>query len=227
LSNTVEEARTPKSPRSILDGLYAFPPNRETLGGTSYLIVENTGNILVDCPALEETYLNFLAEKGVHRWFFTHRGGHGQGIDRFLARLQCEILIQEQEAYLLPDTKVTAFGREVSPSETCQAFWTPGHSPGSSCLYWNRHGGVLFTGRHLLPDTTGKPLPLHTAKTFHWPRQLRSVSAILDRYTPETLRYLCPGANTGFLRGQGCIDNTYSQLQSLDLASLTATPLIS
>ncbi|WP_422662029.1 MBL fold metallo-hydrolase [Pannus brasiliensis] len=213
-------ARTPKPPRSIVEGLYAFPPNRETLGGTSYLIVENSGNILVDCPPLEDTYLAFLMDRGVRWWVFTHRGGHGKSIERLRKRLDCEILIQEQEAYLLPDTELTAFGREFSLSENCQAFWTPGHSPGSACLYWNRHGGVLLTGRHLLPDTDGNPVPLRTAKTFHWPRQLRSIETILNRYTPETLHYLCPGANTGFLRGRGWIDNAHARLRSLDLGSL-------
>ncbi|MDJ0560403.1 MAG: MBL fold metallo-hydrolase, partial [Microcystis sp. M53599_WE4] len=99
-------------------------------------------------------------------------------------------------------------------SPTCSCFWTPGHSPGSSCLYWQRHGGVLFTGRHLLPDTKGQPRPLQTAKTFHWPRQLRSQKIILDRFSPETLSYLCPGANTGFLRGRGIIDRAYEKISA-------------
>jgi glyoxylase-like metal-dependent hydrolase (beta-lactamase superfamily II) len=159
-------------------------------------------------------------ERGVRYWFFTHRGGHGKRVASWRSLLNCEIVIQEQEAYLLPDTETTAFEREITLSETLSGFWTPGHSPGSSCLYWNRHGGVLFTGRHLLPDTAGNPLPLHTAKTFHWPRQVRNVRAILDRYTPETLRHLCPGANTGFLRGRGTIDNAYQRIQAIDLDSL-------
>jgi glyoxylase-like metal-dependent hydrolase (beta-lactamase superfamily II) len=219
-----EGLKTPKPPRSILEGLYAFPPSRETLGGTSYLIVENTGNILVDCPALAESHLAFLLEKGVRWLFLTHRGGHGKRIDHLQSLIECEILLQEQEAYLLPDTKLTVFQREVRLSDRADAFWTAGHSPGSSCLYWNRHGGVLFTGRHLLPDSQGQPVPLHTAKTFHWPRQLRAVEEILDRYTPRTLHYLCPGAHTGFLRGKGLIDHAYPQLQSLDLESLRGLP---
>jgi glyoxylase-like metal-dependent hydrolase (beta-lactamase superfamily II) len=209
----LEVTKTAKPPRLILEGLYAFPPSRETLGGTSYLIVENTGNILVDCPSLEDANQNFLLETGVRYLFLTHRGGHSQQIDRLQSLLDCEIILQEQEAYLLPERPITVFQQQINLSNSCYAFWTPGHSPGSACLYWNRHGGVLFTGRQLLPDSQGQPKPLQTPKTFHWPRQLRSLQSILDRFTPATLSYLCPGANTGFLRGKGILDNAYHQIR--------------
>jgi glyoxylase-like metal-dependent hydrolase (beta-lactamase superfamily II) len=212
-SPSLEAGKISKPPRSILEGLYAFSPNRETLGGTSYLIVENTGNILVDCPSLEDSYGDFLREKGVRYLFLSHRGGHSKQVDRLQSLLDCEIIVQEQEAYLLPHRQITVFQQEIELSPTCYGFWTPGHSPGSACLYWNSHGGVLFTGRHLLADTQGQPKPLHTPKTFHWPRQLRSCQAILDRFSPETLSYLCPGANTGFLRGRGIIDNAYDRIK--------------
>jgi hypothetical protein len=35
---------------------------------------------------------------------------------------------------------------------------------------------------------------------------------LLERFTPETLQYICPGANTGFLRGKRVIDNAYERL---------------
>jgi glyoxylase-like metal-dependent hydrolase (beta-lactamase superfamily II) len=197
------ESRQPKPPRQILDGLFSFHPNRETLGGTSYLIVENTGNILVDCPAWDSYNQQFLHQKGVRWLFLTHRGGIGKQALHIQTTLGCEVVIQEQEAYLLPEVKVTPFEREFFLSPTCYGLWTPGHTPGSSCLYWNHHGGVLFTGRHLLPNPEGILTPLRTAKTFHWLRQLRSVELLRDRFSSETLTYVCPGANIGFLRGRG------------------------
>jgi glyoxylase-like metal-dependent hydrolase (beta-lactamase superfamily II) len=214
-------ARATKSPRDILEGLFAFPPNRETLGGTSYFIVEKAGNILVDCPPSEREYEQFLLEKGGVRWLFlTHRGGIGKNVKQMQAVFGCEVLIQEQEAYLLPEVKVTRFEREFDLNSSCSAIWTPGHSPGSSCLYWNRHGGVLFCGRHLLPDQTGTIAPLRGAKTFHWFRQLQSVKNLRDRFNDRTLQYICPGANTGFLRGKGTIDMAYQHLAQLDLEQL-------
>ncbi|EDX71729.1 hypothetical protein MC7420_2395 [Coleofasciculus chthonoplastes PCC 7420] len=54
------------------------------------------------------------------------------------------------------------------------------------------------------------------SKTFHWQRQLRSLQFLLDRFTPDTLSYLCPGANTGALRGKGAIDQAYKHLSQID-----------
>jgi glyoxylase-like metal-dependent hydrolase (beta-lactamase superfamily II) len=129
-------------------------------------------------------------------------------------------LIQEQEAYLLPEVPVTSFGADFSFARHFSAIWTPGHSPGSSCLYWDCQGGILFSGRHLLPNQEGKLVPQRTAKTFHWFRQLDGVAKLRYRFSDETLNYLCPGANTGFLRDKGMIDLAYHHLVELDLNSL-------
>jgi glyoxylase-like metal-dependent hydrolase (beta-lactamase superfamily II) len=216
-----------KPPRFVLDTIFAFPPNRDTLGGTAYLIVENTGNLLIDCPAWNETNEQFLRDKGgVSLLFLTHRGGIGKARD-IQEAMGCNILIQEQEAYLLPGLNVTSFQYELTLSPSCSAIWTPGHSPGSSCVYDSRVGGVLFSGRHLLPNQQGEPVPLYTSKTFHWRRQIHSVKSLIERFTPETLNSLCPGSNTGALRGKGAIDDTYHRLIKLNLeALLNSEPLL-
>lgn len=231
-----------KLPRPVLDPIFAFPPNRDTLGGTAYLIVENLTaqnlgtqgdgkidqvsltpyldgavNILIDCPAWNQTNAEFLRQLGgVSVLLITHRGGIGR-VREIQETLGCKILIQEQEAYLLPGLDLITFADEFTLSPSCQAIWTPGHSPGSACLYYNFAGGVLFSGRHLLPNPQGELLPLRTAKTFHWRRQIQNVQFLINRFTPETLNYICPGANTGFLRGQGVIDRAYARLIQLDL----------
>ncbi|WP_413175568.1 MBL fold metallo-hydrolase [Anabaena azotica] len=207
--------------------IFAFPPNRDTLGGTSYLIVRSEGNILIDCPAPEQINEDFWEclpqvngkQAGVRWLFITHRGAIGKTAEIQQA-LGCEIVIQEQEAYLLPGLTVTTFGQEFNLDATTQIIWTPGHSPGSSCLYYREFGGVLFSGRHLVPNLQGEPIPFRTAKTFHWPRQIKSTQALCDRFTPETLQYICPGANIGFLRGKRIIDQAYQKLTSLDLDAL-------
>lgn len=214
-----QTSRSPKPPHNIWDNVFAFPPNRDTLGGTAYFIVENEGNILIDCPAWDETNQNFLCSLGgVRSLFLTHRGAISKTkeIQEFF---NCDILIQEQEAYLLPGLRVTTFEQEFTLSPLTQAIWTSGHSPGSACLYYHQ-GRVLFSGRHLLPNQQGEPVPLRTVKTFHWHRQIKSVQFLLDRFTPETLQYICPGANTGFLRGKRAIAQAYEQLANLDLTDL-------
>ncbi|GET35857.1 MBL fold metallo-hydrolase [Microseira wollei] len=211
----------PKPARAVFDNIFAFPPNRETLGATAYFIVKNDVNILLDCPAPDEENQLFLQERGGVRWLFiTHRGGIGKHVKEIQQTFGCEILIQEQEAYLLPGLTVTTFQKEFTLSPTSQVIWTPGHSPGSSCLYDGESGGVLFTGRHLLPNRQGNPVPLRTSKTFHWRRQINSVNMLREVFSSETLQYICPGANTGFLRGKGAIAKAYDKLAQLNLDAL-------
>lgn len=203
-----QEIHLAKLPQVVLPDIFAFPPNRDTLGATAYLILEKDHNILIDAPAWNETNQGFIQEHGGIKWLYlTHRGAIGQALTIQKAT-GCTILIQEQEAYLLPEATVTSFADAVQLTPHCQGLWTPGHSPGSSCLYYARHGGVLFTGRHLLPDQLGHPVPLRTAKTFHWQRQLKSLHLLQQRFTSANLAYILPGANIGLLHGQKSIHFT-------------------
>ena len=218
--NNVSPGNT-KSPRQILPGIFAFAPNRDTLGATSYLIVDKSGNVLLDCPSWNENNQKFLqSQGGVSSMAISHRGGIGKQVMAMQQALGCPVIVQEQEAYLLPEVEVTPVRDNYAVSSSLELIWTSGHSPGSSCLYYRQHGGVLFSGRHLLPKSQTEILPLRTAKTFHWWRQLNNVAKLRDRFTGETLKYILPGANTGYLRGKGYIDNAYAQLSALDLAQL-------
>ena len=216
-----------KSPRLVLPGIFAFAPNRDTLGATSYFIVNKIGNILLDCPAPNQTNQEFIqAQGGVNSLAITHRGSIGKSVLEMQRTLNCQVIMQEQESYLLPEVEVTSFANNLSIGEDLELIWTCGHSPGSSCLYTSQQGGILFTGRHLLPKSQTEIVPLRTAKTFHWGRQLNSIKLLRDRFDADTLKYILPGANTGYLRGQGYIDNAYAQLSALDLAALRSTQII-
>ncbi|NEQ50187.1 MAG: MBL fold metallo-hydrolase [Leptolyngbya sp. SIO3F4] len=222
---------TTKLPQPVFDAnlnIYAFSPNRETLGGTAYLLVTASdddinvkGNILVDCPAWNDANLDFLVQQGGVKWLIiTHRGGSSHVHD-WQSKLNCDVVLQEQEAYLLPQVNTQTFHREQVLTSHHRLLWTPGHSPGSICLYYSAHGGMLFTGRHILPTRQGGAAPLRVSKTFHWPRQLKHIQCLLDEFTPQTLSYICPGANTGFLRGKRYIEKAYDKLTDLDLKELS------
>ncbi|MEM7065982.1 MAG: MBL fold metallo-hydrolase [Cyanobacteria bacterium P01_B01_bin.77] len=210
--------------------VYSFSPNRETLGGTAYLILHTPApdaltrnNILIDCPAWTEANLDFIAQQGGVQWLIiTHRGGSSRVRD-WQSRFECEVVLQEQEAYLLPQVETRSFHRDLVLTPYHRLVWTPGHSPGSLCLYSSDQGGILFTGRHLLPTRQGGAAPLKASKTFHWPRQLQSIQRLLDEFNAENLSYLCPGANIGFLRGQRSIEQAYDKLASLDFQALAKT----
>lgn len=202
------------------------------MGGTAYFIVEkdSTGspaNLLIDAPADEPALLQFIADRGgVRHWAITHRGASGAA-KSLQAAWQCDVLVQEQEAYLLPDLpQLVTYQDHYALGNYGEILWTPGYSPGSACVYLAQHGGVLFTGRHLLPNRDGQLQPLRFSKTFHWPRQLRQVERLQTRFTADTLSYACPAANTGFLRGQRLVKAAYSQLQAIDTAQLTDQPVL-
>lgn len=216
-----------RPPRLVFETIFAFAPNRDIMGGTAYLLQHEAGNILIDTPSWDAEVQSFLTSKGGVRWLFlTHRGGMGK-VKEIQQGFQCEVLVQEQEAYLLPGLSVTTFQQEFELNPQTTAIWTAGHSPGSACLYYQGYGGVLFTGRHLLPNAQGLPMPLRISKTFHWPRQLQNIVKLRDRFTPETLSTICPGANTGFLRGQRSIDRAYDKLAQIDLdACVAIQPLL-
>ncbi|MGI0492154.1 MBL fold metallo-hydrolase [Alkalinema pantanalense CENA528] len=219
-----------KAPRPVLPEqalphpIYAFTPNRDTLGGTAYLIVHPAGNLLIDSPAWDEVTQSFLQSQGGVRWLFlTHRGAMGK-VREIQEALHCDVIVQEQEAYLLPKVKVTPFQQTFEFPTGDRAIWTSGHSPGSACLYHPAGGGILFSGRHLLPDRHQKPAPLRTSKTFHWPRQLRNIQTLIKKFSPETLAWICPGASTGYLRGATAIGQAYSALTALDFSTLQQMP---
>jgi glyoxylase-like metal-dependent hydrolase (beta-lactamase superfamily II) len=207
-------AAASKLPKQILPDVWAFPPNRDTLGGTAYLLATPSGNIAIDACAWNDVDRTFIQDcGGLDRTIVTHRGGIGSAA-AIVAATGCQLLIHEREAYLLPDTPTIAFQEEYRLDDETQIIWTPGHSPGSSCVYTSRHGGILFTGRHLLPDGNGNIAPLQLAKTFHWQRQQRSVIKLADRLASLPLAYICPGANTGLLRGEGIMSAGKSLLEA-------------
>jgi glyoxylase-like metal-dependent hydrolase (beta-lactamase superfamily II) len=199
--------------RPILPGLFAFRPNRATLGGTAYFIQAQgeQPSLLIDSPAYSQENLDFLeAQGGVALMFITHRGAIGE-TKKFHQHFGCTVVLQEQEAYLVDIPRLQTFEKSWSLG-SYEALWTPGHSPGSSCLRWSAPGGVVFSGRHLLPDARGYPAPLKTQKTFHWPRQIQQVQALLDQW-PD-FYYLCPGAGTGLLRGKGLVEEAHSKVSA-------------
>ena len=104
------------------------------------------------------------------------------------------VLIQEQEAYLLPGIKALGSFKEgyrtVSGVET---LWTPGPTPGSCVIYAPYPQNVLFCGR-LLTSVGFDNLPsLRSKKTFHWTTQKKSIEKLLNWIPLDPLPSLALG----------------------------------
>ncbi|MCP9886791.1 MBL fold metallo-hydrolase [Cyanobium sp. ATX 6A2] len=221
-----------RPPQQVRRGLWLFAPNRDTGGGSSWLVEAaalgcdgpggdglGAGDLLIDCPAWNQANRDWLRRRSGHGTIvFTSREGHGR-CRRFQEALGWDVLVQEQEAYLLPGVeRVSSFAAEHSLAPGVRLLWTPGPTPGS-CVLHLAVGELdgLFCGRLLQPVAPGRLQPLATARTFHWPRQIRSLERLrlwLPAGSPDWIA--CAGG-LGALRGEKLVEGGAGLLAALDL----------
>jgi glyoxylase-like metal-dependent hydrolase (beta-lactamase superfamily II) len=226
-----------------MPGVWHFAPNSDTGGGSSWLLESGAGPLLIDAPALSQANLDFLEGK-IRRlgegsggdqphttgWIlFTGRAGHGRA--RHWQRwLGWPVLVQEQEAYLLPGVeRVATFSETHQLAEGVRLLWTPGPSPGACVIHvsnglWG-NADLLCCGRLLVPVACRALAPLRRRGTFHWPRQLRSVKRLREWLMGEGPEWIATGAPTGGLRGQPLVGNGVRLLAELDLDALADAPV--
>ena len=193
-----------RPPQQLRDDLWLFPPNRDCQGGSSWWLAAEPEPVLIDCPPLTEatlTALRELAGDRTPRILLTSREGHGR-LRRLQERFGWPVLVQEQEAYLLPNVApLNTFAEEHSTSSGLRLLWTPGPTPGS-CVVHAPSADLLFCGRLLTPFGPGQLGPMRHGRTFHWPRQLASLERLRGWLPPEARPVLASGAGLGALRGE-------------------------
>jgi glyoxylase-like metal-dependent hydrolase (beta-lactamase superfamily II) len=224
-----------RPPQPVLPGLWLFAPNRDSQGGTSWWLELAALDLLIDVPALSEANLAFLRERAGRRgsaapppWIvLTGREGHGR-CRRLQQALGWPVLVQEQEAYLLPGVQpLQPFGAEHTLAEGVRLLWTPGPSPGACVLHaCEGAGGVdgLFCGRLLVPVAPGRLAPLISRRTFHGPRQWRSLAHLRAWLPAGSPDWIASGAGLGALRGEKLVGGGAALLADLDRQALAADP---
>ena len=199
---TALEAGRP--PQQLRQDLWLFPPNKDCQGGSSWWLEAEPEPVLIDCPPLTQaslTALQELAGSRSPRILLTSREGHGR-LRRVQERLGWPVLVQEQEAYLLPNVSpLDTFAADHATISGLQMLWTPGPTPGS-CVIYAPSAELLFCGRLLTPLAPGRLGPLRHGRTFHWPRQLASLERLRAWLPPEARPALASGAGLGALRGE-------------------------
>ncbi len=215
-----------RPPRQLREQMWLFAPNRHTMGGSSWLVqgdqARGEPDLLVDAPALTAANRDVLAQRraavGVDGGLIvlTSREGHGQ-TRQLQELLGWPVLVQEQEAYLLPGVeRLRTFGRQLEPAPGLALLWTPGPTPGSCVLHLRRAtDDGLFCGRLLVPVAAGALAPLRTARTFHWQRQLASLQQLLGWLPVDSPAWIATGAGLGALRGQPLVSDGAQQLKTL------------
>lgn len=190
------------------------------------------GDLLIDCPPDTEASVHVLQERAKRSpgWIvLLGRDGHGH-CRRVRDLLGWPVLVQEQEAHLLPGVEgLMSFGAEHRLLDGLQLLWTPGPSPGAAVLHVR--GGVagsvdgLFCGRLLAPVAARQLAPLPTPRGFHWPRHRRSVTALVEWLPPGSPDWIASGAGLGALRGEALVPEGASLLAALAAADPAAEGL--
>ena len=219
-----------RPPQLVREGLWLFAPNRDTQGGSAWWLecsaLEGVG-LLIDAPALTVANLTFLQEHGPGRIVLTGREGHGR-TRRLQEALGWPVLVQEQEAYLLPGVQgLDCFGHTLELAVGLRLLWTPGPTPGACVLLseaTDPADSLLFCGRLISPLAPGAAAALPSSRSFHRGRWLRSLERLKDWLPPAMPGWLASGAGLGALRGDKLIGPGRAVLEQLDGTGLLSTP---
>ena len=193
-----------RPPQQLRQNLWLFPPNRDCQGGSAWWLDADPEPVLIDCPPLTQATLTALKELAGDRQpriLLTSREGHGR-LRRLQERFGWPVLVQEQEAYLLPNVDpLDTFADEHTTVGELRLLWTPGPTPGS-CVVHAPDADLLFCGRLLTPLGPEQLGPLRHGRTFHWPRQLASLERLRGWLPSDASPALASGAGLGALRGE-------------------------
>jgi glyoxylase-like metal-dependent hydrolase (beta-lactamase superfamily II) len=172
----VGTVRRPLPPKKVLSGIFAFPPNPDSFGGISYLVKGEHQNFLVDVPEYIGENISFIEHTGPPEFvFLTHRDDVADA-EMFREKFGARLIIHESERYAVNNPDVTF--RETHKLDDAIIIHTPGHSPGSSSLYYP-NARVIFTGDHITADR-GKPVAEDFSWTYNYGLQIKSARKLLD-----------------------------------------------
>jgi glyoxylase-like metal-dependent hydrolase (beta-lactamase superfamily II) len=208
----------------VRSDLWLFAPNRDNQGGSAWFLEHSDRDLLIDVPALTEANLAYLQHRSrPGQIVLTGRDGHGR-CRALQEALGWPVLVQEQEAFLLPGVKaLETFGFEHALAPGLRLLWTPGPSPGACVLHafgadagGADDGGGLFCGRLLVPVAPGRLEPRRSRRTFHWPRQIASLRALRAWLPAGTPGWIASGAGLGALRGESLVGSGEALLADLE-----------
>ncbi len=189
-------------PYQVREGIWAFPSNKATNGGTAWWLDCEKESVLIDCPPLTSQTIEALGELAGDRGgriLLTSRQGHGK-IFEIQEKLGWSVVVQEEEAYLLPDLNgLESFSEQYLSPSGMRMLWTPGLTPGSSVVYAPSPWNVLFCGRLLIPVNFDRLAYFSNQNTFHFSLQQKSIKKMLSWLPSDSKPALASGASLGAL----------------------------
>ena len=125
----------------------------------AYLLVcpHTNESIVIDTPAGAENLIEVAEKTNVKAVLITHNHlDHIQGFSLVTQALPAPVAIGQPDAHALPaqaDFYLEDGQYVTAGTVSLKAIFTPGHTPGSTCLHVGRH---VFTGDTLFPGGPGK-----------------------------------------------------------------------
>ena len=181
-----------------------FPPNETCNGGTSWWLQSDPEPVLIDCPPLTKDIVQFLrklSSNSLPRIILTNREAHGR-VTELHSQLGWPVLVQDQEAYLLPGIKkLETFSESYQTVAGLRLLWTPGPTPGSCVVLAPSPWNVLFCGRLLIPTKLDQLKPFRTRTTFHWTRYQKSLQKLRQWIPWEQRPLLASGVSNSNNQG--------------------------
>jgi glyoxylase-like metal-dependent hydrolase (beta-lactamase superfamily II)/ferredoxin len=169
-------------PEPIEGGVYFCGfTSADSYGASSYLIVRQAGNVLVDSPRAAEPLMRRVESLGGVRFMFLSHADDVADHQRWHDRFGCTRILHEGD--IGRGTKGVEWvlrGGETAPIDRgLLAVPVPGHTAGSTALLYDET--FLFTGDHLWWSPNYERL--HASRGvcwYSWPEQLRSLARLQD-----------------------------------------------
>jgi glyoxylase-like metal-dependent hydrolase (beta-lactamase superfamily II)/ferredoxin len=181
---SVSKADVKEASRSLPDPMedgvhFCGYASEKSYGASSYLVVREGGNVLVDSPRAARPLMDSIdALGGVSLMFLSHKDDVADH-DRYRARFGCERVMHAADASAHLGVERLLEGRdEVALAPDLVAIPLPGHTRGSMGLLYA--GKFLFTGDHLWGRGDGTLGASRSVCWYSWAEQTRSMERLLD-----------------------------------------------
>ncbi|MFO0589852.1 MAG: MBL fold metallo-hydrolase [Polyangiaceae bacterium] len=156
--------------------------SESSFGASSYLVLREGGNVLIDSPRASKPLIKRIRELGGAKWMFLSHRDDVADHAIWARELGCRRILHEADvSHGTADVEERLHG--VDPVEIepdLKAIPVPGHTRGSAALLVG--GTYLFTGDHLAADEDADG-ELHAWRSvcwYSWPEQIRSLERLLD-----------------------------------------------
>lgn len=185
-----EAARLFPDPVEGIPGVYGCGYAAESsFGASSWLVVREGGNVLVDSPRFAKPLLRRIRELGGARWMFLSHRDDVADHARWANALGCQRVLHSADVSAgTADVELVLRGLEPAHlAPNLLAIPVPGHTRGLAALLFRDE--VLFTGDHLWGDSDGRLEAGRSVCWFDWEEQTRS----MERLLPHSFKAVLPG----------------------------------